>query len=188
MDMNKKGLSLEKQNELLNLLKERFEQNIHRHENMDWNDIETKLKNSPEKLWSLNEMESTEGEPDVIGYDQVTGEYIFCDCSKESPKGRRKVCYDREALEARKKYKPENNAIDMANDMGIEVLTEEQYRELQNLEPFDIKTQAGFKHPTLSEISVGLCSAIIAMDKFSFIIMVRTLIMACEDFCGLLRV
>lgn len=83
MDMNKKGLSLEKQNELLNLLKERFEQNIHRHENMDWNDIETKLKNSPEKLWSLNEMESTEGEPDVIGYDQVTGEYIFCDCSRK---------------------------------------------------------------------------------------------------------
>lgn len=96
---------------------------------------------------------TTEGEPDVIGYDQVTGEYIFCDCSKESPKGRRKVCYDREALEARKKYKPENNAIDMANDMGIEVLTEEQYRELQNLEPFDIKHKLDFKHPTLSEIS-----------------------------------
>lgn len=151
MDMNKKGLSLEKQNELLNLLKERFEQNIHRHENMDWNDIETKLKNSPEKLWSLNEMESTEGEPDVIGYDQVTGEYIFCDCSKESPKGRRKVCYDREALEARKKYKPENNAIDMANDMGIEVLTEEQYRELQNLEPFDIKTSSWIQTPDAVE-------------------------------------
>ncbi|MBR7553282.1 DUF4256 domain-containing protein [Allobacillus sp. GCM10007491] len=147
MKKNQKELSNEKQHELLDILKERFEKNSHRHENLNWKDVEPKLKNNREKLWSLNEMESTEGEPDVIAYDEVTGEYIFCDCSKESPKGRRKVCYDREALEARKKYKPENNAIDMANDMGIEMLTEEQYRELQKLEPFDTKTSSWIQTP-----------------------------------------
>lgn len=133
--------------ELFNVLKERFEKNMHRHEGLDWNQIQQKLEANPMKLWSLHEMEKTEGEPDVIGFDEKTGEYLFCDCSKESPKGRRSLCYDREALEARKKHKPENSAMDMAKEMGIEILTEEQYRELQKLEPFDTKTSSWIKTP-----------------------------------------
>jgi hypothetical protein len=135
--------------ELLRALKDRFEKNMNRHEGLEWAKVQAKL-DSPaggEKLWSLNEMERTGGEPDVIDQDKNTGEYIFCDCSAESPKGRRSVCYDREALESRKEYKPENTAIDMAADMGIELLTEEQYRELQKLGSFDIKTSSWVKTP-----------------------------------------
>ena len=142
-----KNLSVEEQESLLNILKERFEKNMHRHDGLEWTKIEVKLKANPDKMWSLHEMERTEGEPDVIGYDEQADEYIFCDCSKESPKGRRSVCYDREALEKRKKHKPETSAMDMANEMGIEILDEEQYRELQKLETFDTKTSTWIKTP-----------------------------------------
>src|SRR5215475_13268076 len=130
---NKKELASEQREELLRALKARFEKNMNRHKGLEWAEIETKLKANTEKLRSLNEMEITGGEPDVVGHDKKTGEYIFYDCSAESPKGRRSVCYDREGLESRKEHKPENNAIDMAAAMGIELLTEEQYRELQKL-------------------------------------------------------
>lgn len=144
---SKKELTIEQQEALLSALKERFEKNMHRHEGLDWEKIEQKLKAKPEKLCSLNEMERTEGEPDVVGYDEQADQYIFCDCSKESPKGRRSVCYDRAALEARKKHKPKNSAMDMANEMGIEMLTEQQYRDLQTLENFDTKTSSWIKTP-----------------------------------------
>jgi hypothetical protein len=128
---NEKGkLSPEQRKEILETLKARFEKNMNRHEGLEWVKVEEKLEAYPEKLWSLYEMERTGGEPDVVGQDEKTGEYIFYDCSAESPKGRRSVCYDREALESRKKHKPENNAMDMAADMGIELLTEAQYRKL----------------------------------------------------------
>lgn len=139
---NKKKLSQEQCEDLLNRLKVRFEKNMNRHSGLEWSKVQAKLDANPEKLWSLNEMEMTGGEPDVIGYDEKKGEYTFCDCSAESPKGRRSVCYDREALESRKKHKPENNAMDMAASMGIEILTEEQYRTLQKLENFDLKTSS----------------------------------------------
>ncbi|MCP3739501.1 DUF4256 domain-containing protein [Rossellomorea sp. BNER] len=145
---NKKELSLEQSEELLRVLKARFEKNMNRHEGLEWDKVQARLDANTEKLWSLNEMEITGGEPDVVGYDQKKDEYIFCDCSAESPKGRRSVCYDREALESRKKHKPENNAIDMAASMGIELLTEEQYRALQKLENFDIKTSSWVQTPT----------------------------------------
>jgi hypothetical protein len=145
---NKKELSLEQSEELLRVLKARFEKNMNRHEGLEWDKVQARLDANTEKLWSLNEMEITGGEPDVVGYDQKKDEYIFCDCSAESPKGRRSVCYDREALESRKKHKPENNAIDMAASMGIELLTEEQYRALQKLEKFDIKTSSWVQTPT----------------------------------------
>ncbi|RUL53540.1 MULTISPECIES: DUF4256 domain-containing protein [Lysinibacillus] len=145
--MTTKSLSVEQQEELLNVLKERFEKNMHRHENVRWVKVQEKLEENPKKLWSLYEMERTEGEPDVILYDEDNEEYIFCDCSKESPKGRRSVCYDREALDARKKNKPETSAMDMATEMGIELLTEEEYRELQKLEHFDLKTSSWVKTP-----------------------------------------
>lgn len=142
----KKELSLEQREELLNILKTRFEKNMNRHKGIEWARVQARLEipenNQVEKLWSLNEMERTGGEPDVVGYDKKTGEYIFYDCSAESPKGRRSVCYDREGLESRKEHKPENNAIDMAATMGIELLTEEQYRELQKLGNFDTKTSS----------------------------------------------
>lgn len=133
--------------QLLTTLKKRFEKNMHRHENLQWEKIEEKLLNNSDKLWSLYEMERTEGEPDVIDYDFENDQYIFCDCSKESPKGRRSVCYDREALESRKNHKPENSAVEMAQEMGIEILDEEQYRELQKLENFDMKTSTWIKTP-----------------------------------------
>ena len=133
--------------ELLNTLKARFEKNINRHKGLEWAKIQGKLEAKTEKLWSLNEMERTGGEPDVVGHDKETGEYIFYDCSPESPKGRRSVCYDREALESRKEHKPENNAIDMTASIGIELLTEEQYRELQKLGNFDLKTSSWVKTP-----------------------------------------
>lgn len=143
----KKELSQKEHEELLGTLKARFEKNMNRHKGLEWAEVQTKLEASPEKLWSLYAMESTNGEPDVVGQDEKTGEYIFCDCSPESPKGRRSICYDHEALEARKEHKPENSAIEMAADMGIEILTEEQYRDLQQLGNFDTKTSSWVKTP-----------------------------------------
>jgi len=134
--------------QLLKALETRFEKNMDRHNSLDWAKVQAKLEANAEKLWSLNEMERTGGEPDVVGYDKTTGEYIFYDCSAESPAGRRSVCYDREGLESRKEHKPENNAIDMAAAMGIEILTEEQYRELQKLGDFDAKTSSWVKTPS----------------------------------------
>src|SRR5690625_4744678 len=145
---NKKELSLEERDELIRILKARFDKNMHRHESLEWSQVQAKLDSNMEKLWSLNEIERKEGEPDVVGYDVTKNEYIFYDCSAETPKGRRKVCYDREALESRKKYKPENSAQDMAADMGIELLTEEQYRELQELESLDKKTSSWVQTPS----------------------------------------
>lgn len=145
---NKKELSPEERKELLSTLKDRFENNMNRHKDLEWADIQTKLEANMEKLWSLNEMERTGGEPDVVDHDNDTGEYIFYDCSAESPKGRRSVCYDREALESRKKNKPENNTIDMATSMGIKILTEEQYQMLQGLEKFDMKTSSWVQTPS----------------------------------------
>lgn len=148
MNRNKKKLSPEENQELLKALKARFEKNMNRHKGLEWAKVQAKLEANTEKLWSLNEMERTGGEPDVVGHDKKTGEYIFYDCSVESPAGRRSVCYDREALEARKEHKPKNNAIDMAADMGIELLTEEQYRDLQKLGNFDTKTSSWVKTPS----------------------------------------
>lgn len=142
-----KELPAEQREELLRALKDRFGKNMVRHESLDWAEVQARLEARPEKLWSLNEMEKTGGEPDVIGHDEATGEYIFCDCSEESPVGRRNVCYDREALDARKEAKPKNNAMDMAVAMDIELLTEEQYRELQQLGKFDAKTSSWLKTP-----------------------------------------
>ncbi len=139
---NKKSFSLEECEALLKILKARFEKNLNRHENIEWNELQAKLETNTEKLWSLNEMERTGGEPDVIGYDEKTHEYIFCDCSAESPAGRRSLCYDYEALESRKEHKPVTSAIDMAAAIGIEILTEEQYRELQKFGKFDSKTSS----------------------------------------------
>ena len=142
MTNNKKTLSAAQRNELLSALKSRFEKNTKRHKGLEWAKVQAKLEADPKKLWSLNEMESSGGEPDVVGYDKKSGEYIFYDCSAESPKGRRSLCYDREALESRKQHKPENSALDTAAAMGIELLTEEQYRELQRLGEFDTKTSS----------------------------------------------
>lgn len=133
--------------ELLNTLKTRFEKNTHRHAGIAWADVQARLETHPAKLWSLHEMERTGGEPDVVGQDATTGEFFFFDCSAESPKGRRSVCYDREGLESRKEHRPDNNAIDMATAMGIELLTEEQYRELQKLGEFDLKTSSWIQTP-----------------------------------------
>ena len=137
-----KDMKANQREELLRTLKARFEKNMNRHKGLEWAQVQAKLEANTEKLWSLNEMERTGGEPDIVGYDKKTGEYIFYDCSAESPKGRRSVCYDGEALESRKEHKPENNAMDMAAAMGIELLTEEQYRELQKLENVDTKTSS----------------------------------------------
>lgn len=145
--MSKKELSPEQREELLSALKARFEKNMQRHKGLEWAKVQAKLDAQTEKLWSLGEMERTGGEPDVVGFDKSAGEYIFYDCSAESPKGRRSICYDREALESRKANKPENNALDMAAEMGIEILTEEQYRELQKLGNFDAKTSSWLKTP-----------------------------------------
>lgn len=142
-----KEMSLEQQEELLEILKARFEKNRHRHEGLEWENVEARIVANPEKLWSLSEMERTGGEPDVVGYDGAADEYLFFDCSAESPVGRRSICYDREALESRKKNKPENSAMDMAETMGIEMLTEEQYRELQKMESFDKKTSSWVRTP-----------------------------------------
>lgn len=147
MASNKK-LSPEQQTELITVLKTRFEKNKNRHDGIEWPKVQAKLEANPEKLWSLGEMERTEGEPDVIGFDSKTGEYIFCDCSAESPKGRRSVCFDREALNARKEHKPQNSAMDLAKEMGIEILSEEEYRNLQQLGNFDLKTSSWVQTPS----------------------------------------
>jgi hypothetical protein len=144
---NKKQLSPEQREELLRVLKARFEKNLNRHKGLEWAKVQAKLKANPEKLWSLNEMERTGGEPDVVGNDKKTGEYIFFDCSAESPKGRTSFCYDRKALDSRKEYKPKNSVMDMAAAMGVEILTEEQYRELQKLGEFDAKSSSWVKTP-----------------------------------------
>ncbi|MEO6980739.1 MAG: DUF4256 domain-containing protein [Mucilaginibacter sp.] len=143
----KKALAQEQCEELFSILKARFEKNMNRHKGVEWAKVQAKLEANPEKLWSLDDMESTGGEPDVVAIDNNTGEYIFYDCSAESPKGRRSLCYDREALDARKEFKPANNVIDMAAEMGIELLTEQQYRELQQLGNFDTKTSSWMKTP-----------------------------------------
>lgn len=143
----KKALSPKQRGELFTALKTRFEKNMNRHRGLDWAKVQANLEANPEKLWLLNEMESTGGEPDVVGHDKKTGKYVFYDCSAETPKGRTSVCYDREALESRKEHKPKNNAMDMAAAMGIELLTEEQYFELQKLGEFDTKTSSWVKTP-----------------------------------------
>ncbi|UOQ45913.1 DUF4256 domain-containing protein [Halobacillus salinarum] len=143
-----KALSQEQREELISLLQTRFEKNMHRHKGVEWSHVHTKLNDHPDKLWSLHEMERTAGEPDVIDYDPHKDEYIFCDCSQQSPKGRRSVCYDREALESRKKHKPDNNAVDMAEAMGIKLLTEEEYKTLQKQEEFDTKTSSWVATPS----------------------------------------
>jgi hypothetical protein len=143
-----KDMKAKLREELLRVLKARFEKNMNRHKGLEWAKVQAKLEGNTEKLWSLNEMERTGGEPDVVGYDKKTGEYIFCDCSAESPKGRRNVCYDREALESRKESRPKDTAMDMAAAMGIGILTEGQYRELQKLGNFDTKTSSWLKTPS----------------------------------------
>jgi hypothetical protein len=144
---NKKKLSSNEQIALIGILKNRFEKNINRHKGIEWSALQTKLEGSSAKLWSLNEMGRTGGEPDVVGFDKKTGEYVFYDCSAESPKERRSICYDHEALEARKENKPANSAVEMAKDMGIELLNESQYRELQQLGEFDLKTSSWIVTP-----------------------------------------
>src|SRR6516165_3394253 len=148
INRDKKDLSPQQREELMETLKARFEKNMNRHRGVEWAQVQAKLQANAERLWPLNEMERTGGEPDVIGHDNNTGECIYCDCLAESPKGRRSVCYDREALESRKEHKPEDSAIDMAAAMGIELLTEEQYRELQKLGNFDTKTSSWVKTPS----------------------------------------
>jgi hypothetical protein len=148
INSNKKDLSPEQRAELLRALKARFEKNTDRHKGLAWDKVQAKLEANVEKLWSLNEMERTGGEPDVVGHDKKTDEYIFYDCSADSPKGRRSLCYDREALESRKEHKPKDSAVGMAAAMGIELLTEEQYRELQKLGEFDTKTSSWVKTPS----------------------------------------
>jgi hypothetical protein len=145
---NKKNLPAQQHEELLNTLKSRFEKNMNRHKGIEWSKVQARLEPNSGKLWSLYEMEETGGEPDVIAYDKKTGEYIFYDCSDESPKGRRSFCYDRKALESRKKHKPKNNAVDAAEAMGIELLSEEDYRGLQKLGEFDTKTSSWIKTPS----------------------------------------
>jgi len=147
MSKAKQKLSPLQREDLLKTLKSRFEKNMNRHKGLDWSKVQAKLEANPEKLWSLSEMERTGGEPDVVGHEKKTNEYVFHDCSAESPKDRRSVCYDHEALEARKENKPRNSAVAMANDMGIQLLTEEQYRELQQLGKFDLKTSSWVKTP-----------------------------------------
>ena len=145
--MAKRNLSPAQREELLSTLKARFEKNMNRHKGLDWAKVEARLEADTEKLWSLNEMEKTGGEPDVVGHDKKTGAYVFYDCAAESPKGRRSICYDRAALDARKENKPKDSAMDMAAAIGVELLTEEQYRELQKLGEFDLKTSSWVKTP-----------------------------------------
>jgi len=152
------ALPAARREELLKTLKSRFDKNMKRHKDLEWAKVQAKLEANPEKLWSLNEMEETGGEPDVIGHDKKTGEYIFYDCSGESPKGRRSICYDQDALESRKEHKPKNSAIGLATEMGIEILTEEEYRALQKLGEFDTKTSSWIKTPSdIRELGGALC-------------------------------
>jgi hypothetical protein len=147
MNKSNKKLQPEQRKELLNVLKSRFEKNMNRHRGLSWADVQARLESKSEKLWSLNEMEESGGEPDVIGLDKKTGEYNFYDCSAESPKGRRSICYDGDALESRKEHKPANSAVEMAREMGIELLSEDQYRDLQKVGKFDTKTSSWVKTP-----------------------------------------
>jgi hypothetical protein len=186
--MSNKRLSPEQYQELLGVLKARFEKNMNRHQDLEWAKVQAKLEANPDKLWSLSEMESTGGEPDVVDYDKKTGEYIFYDCSAESPKGRRSLCYDRAALEARKEHKPKNNALDLAASMGIELLNEGQYRELQTLGEFDAKTSSWLKTP--AEIR-KLGGAIFADYRFGQVFVYHNgaeAYYAARGFRGLLRV
>lgn len=144
----KKTLSQARQKELLATLQQRFEKNMHRHIGLRWDDVQVKLERNPSKLWSLNEMEETDGEPDVIGYDKKSDQFLFVDCAAESPKGRRSICYDPEALNSRKEHKPKNSAIGMAEEMGVDILTEEEYYRLQEFGPFDTKTSSWLKTPS----------------------------------------
>jgi len=148
INSNKKDLSPKQREQLLRALQSRFEKNMNRHQGLEWAKLQAKLETNTERLWSLNEMERTGGEPDVVGHDKKTGEYIFYDCAAESPKGRRSLCYDREALDSRKENKPKDNAMDMAAAMGVELLTEEEYRELQKRGNFDTKTSSWVKTPS----------------------------------------
>lgn len=170
MKGNKKEFSPKQREELLSALKTRFEKNMNRHKGLEWPKVQARLEANAEKLWALHEMERTGGEPDVVGHDKKTGEYIFYDCSAESPKGRRSVCYDREALESRKEHKPKDSAVDMAAAIGIELLTEEQYRELQKLGDFDTKTSSWVKTP---ENSAAPSIVIAATTLFSCLTTVR---------------
>jgi|SRR5579875_1907625 len=145
---DKKELPAEKEEVLLQALKARFEKNMGRHRGMEWAEVQARLEGHPEKLWSLNAMEQTGGEPDVVGHDKKSGEFLFFDCSAESPKGRRSLCYDHEALQARKEFKPKDSAVNMAAAMGVELLTEEDYSELQKLGEFDLKTSSWLKTPS----------------------------------------
>jgi len=145
--MSTKVLSAEQTGDLLAILEKRFEKNRHRHKDLDWRQVSARLLSQPHKLWSLNEMEISGGEPDVVDYDPETGEFTFTDCAPESPKGRRSTCYDREALESRKEHKPANSAMDMAREMGVIILDEEAYRHLQRLDTFDVKTSSWIKTP-----------------------------------------
>lgn len=147
MAKSNKTLTDKGKEDILTILKERFEKNMHRHKDLDWDEIQSKLEKYPEKLWAISEMERTEGEPDVIVFDKESAEFLFVDCSPESPKGRRSICYDREALDARKQHKPANSAMDVANEMGIEILSEEEYRALQELGEFDLKTSSWILTP-----------------------------------------
>ena len=147
VESHKQDLSPEQSEDLLKTLKARFEKNMNRHKSLEWANVQARLEANPQKLWSLREMERTGGEPDVVGHDKETGDYIFYDCSPESPKGRRSLCYDREALESRKEHKPKDSAVNVAAAMGIELLAEEQYRELQKLGEFDTKTSNWVKTP-----------------------------------------
>lgn len=168
--VDKKQLTQKQIELLLELLKNRFEKNTHRHKEIEWTNVRAKLIESPEKLWSLQEMENTGGEPDIIAYDQQKDEYLFVDCSLETPKGRRSLCYDREALESRKDHPPKNSAIDLANEMGIELLTEEQYFQLQQIEELDLKTSSWITTP--AEIrKLGGALFAVGMVGSSFIIM-----------------
>ena len=144
----KKELSPQEVEVLLKILKTRFEKNMNRHAGLEWTNVKAKLEENPNKMWSLNEMEETDGEPDVVSFDKKTGEYIFFDCAPESPKGRRSLCYDRQAWESRKEYKPKSSALEVATEMGIKILTEEEYRELQKLGKFDSKTSSWIATPT----------------------------------------
>lgn len=144
----KKQLTRQQADELISVLQTRFTKHAKRHKNIKWDDVQLRLQANPDKLWSLHQMEATGGEPDVIGKDEKTGSYIFCDCSAETPTGRRSICYDRDALDSRKENKPAHNAMDFAHEMGIEMLDEDQYRALQDLEPFDTKTSSWLKTPS----------------------------------------
>ena len=184
----KKELSREQSEELLKALKTRFEKNVKRHSGIEWTKVQAKLETNTEKLWSLREMEKTGGEPDIVGHDKKTDEYIFYDCSKESPNGRRSLCYDREALESRKEHKPENDAMDMATAMGIELLTEEQYKELQKRGNFDTKTSSWVRTPSTIR---KLGGAIFADYRYDTVFVYHNgaeSYYAARGFCGLLRV